>query len=114
MSTLTFLLDKSQGLSNNSPSPFWEKPFTFLGKALDLFSKSSLSFRKKLLTFQNVFRLQVLQNYPSISLNSNQRIVFSSIKSLSSGSRLDFSVNSFTERVPLHRAISISDFSCSN
>ena len=52
--------------------------------------------------------------YPSISLSSNQRMVFSSIKSFSSGNRLDFSVSSSTPSVPLQRAASISAFSCSS
>ena len=41
--------------------------------------------------------------YPSISLSSNQRMAFSSIKSFSSGNRLDFSVSSSTPSVPLQR-----------
>ena len=55
-----------------------------------------------------------LINQPSISLNSNQRMVFSSSSSFKTGRRFDFSVNSSTPHAPLQSAVSIDFFSSSS
>ena len=49
-------------------------------------------------TFTYTYLLIPELQLDSISLNSSQRIVFSSIKSANSGKRFDFSVNSSTEQ----------------
>ena len=58
--------------------------------------------------------LQMPDIYPSISDSSSHLISFSSRASFISGSRLLFSVSSSIERVPLHKASSISFCSCSS
>ena len=54
------------------------------------------------------------QVHDSISLSSSQRMVFSSIRSFTSGNRFDFSVSSSTESVPLQSSSSICSFSVSS
>ena len=52
--------------------------------------------------------------YPSSSLSSSQRSVFSSNSSFNRGRRFDFSVSSSTESVPLHKSASSCAFSASS
>ena len=52
--------------------------------------------------------------YPSISLSSNQRMVFFINQIIQFRQSFDFSVSSSTPSVPLQRAASISAFSCSS